>query len=58
MEKFCNEDILKIAATQSGEGMNCREKDFFRDENGTQDLFHGRVLPSRCKKDVSDKVWL
>ena len=33
MEKFCNEDIFKIAATQSGEDMNCREEDFFRKEN-------------------------
>ncbi|MBR1743591.1 MAG: GNAT family N-acetyltransferase [Lachnospiraceae bacterium] len=33
MEKFCNEDILKIAAVQSAEDMNCREEDFFRDEN-------------------------
>ena len=33
MEKFCNEDILKIAAVQSGADLNCREEDFFRGEN-------------------------
>lgn len=33
MGNFGNQDIFKIAAAQSGADMNCREEDFFRDEN-------------------------